>query len=485
MSLSGGWGFIRVRSRLLPALALFLILMTLVLPMKIALLSSALTLLLSTSALANDWIVSSGGSIQTAVAAAVDGDRILVEAGTYNEVIDLLAKRLELIGIDGAAVTIIDGGGLGTTVIQAEGTPAGTRVEGFTLTHGAGRPFPSSYGSDYYGGAVWAGNGAQLELEDCVLVDNAWGTGTFAGGIYSGGARTHVTVRRCVIAHNRAWASGGATLCDGHGEMTLEQCTVYGNSSDNFFGHQGGVSMANSGQVWVTHSIVWGNDGDQIGAFAAPYNQGTAAYVDYSDVEGGFTGVGNLSGDPLFAGAGSYDFGLLPGSPCIDAGNPAFANDCDGSLADLGAVLPTCPGMGVQYCAANANSLGNGVGIYATGSMVIADNNLLLEVDGLPSHQLGYFIMSANTGWVNLFGGSEGVLCLGAPIIRLNNSNDGGQTLNSGASGSMSFAPNLVSLPQLTVFQPGAVWNFQLWYRDTNGSGTTSNTSGGLALTFL
>ena len=141
--------------------------------------------------------------------------------------------------------------------------------------------------------------------------------------------------------------------------------------------------------------------------------------------------------------------------------------------------------MGVQYCAANANSLGNGVGIYATGSMVIADNNLLLEVDGLPSHQLGYFIMSANTGWVDLFGGSEGVLCLGAPIIRLNNSSDGGQTLNSGASGSMSFAPNLVSLPQLTVFQPGAVWNFQLWYRDTNGSGTTSNTSGGLALTFL
>lgn len=458
---------------------------TLILVMKKTLSVFALALILSPQALATDWIVSSGGSIQAAVSGAVDGDRILVEAGTYHEVLDLLGKRLELIGLDGAAATVIDGAGFGTTVILADAVPAGTRVAGFTLTHGAGRPFPSSYGYDYYGGAVWAGNGALLEIEDCVLVDNAWGTGTFAGGIYSGGAGTHVTVRRSVIAHNRAWASGGGTLCDWYGQMTLEQCTVHGNSSDNFFGHQGGVSMANYGQVWVTHSIVWGNAGNQIGAFSAPYNQGTAAYVDYSDVQGGYMGAGNLNADPLFAGAGSYDFSLLVGSPCIDAGDPSFSLDCDGSLADLGAVLPTCPGLGVQYCAAHANSLGNAVEIRASGSLVITDNNLLLEADGLPLNQLGYFLMSASTDSVDLFGGSEGILCLGTPIVRLNNPLDGGQVLASGTTGSVSFSPDLGALPQLILLQPGDVWFLQLWYRDTNGVGVTSNTSGGLELGFL
>jgi len=72
----------------------------------------ALALILSPQALATDWIVSSGGSIQAAVSGAVDGDRILVEAGTYHEVLDLLGKRLELIGLDGAAATVIDWGGV-------------------------------------------------------------------------------------------------------------------------------------------------------------------------------------------------------------------------------------------------------------------------------------------------------------------------------------------------------------------------------------
>jgi hypothetical protein len=291
---------------------------------------------------ASDLHVGTGSSIQAAINSANDGDRILIEAGTYFEVLDLQGKRLQIVGTSGAQATILDGAGLDDAVVKAEGCPEGTLLRGLTLTHGAGRPSPSSYGFDYYGGAVWAAGGSKLSIQDCRLIDNGWGTGTFAGGVYSGGEGTDVSIVRTVIARNRAWASGGATLCDYYGEMTLDHCTVWGNSSNNFFGHQGGVSVANWGKVWITNSILWANEGSQVGAFGSPYNVGTEIDVAFTDIQGGYSGLGNFSLDPAVSDPSIDDYALLPASPCIDAGNPATVGDCDGSTTDLGADLPVC-----------------------------------------------------------------------------------------------------------------------------------------------
>jgi hypothetical protein len=69
--------------------------------------------------------------------------------------------------------------------------------------------------------------------------------------------------------------------------------------------------------------------------------------IEYSDVQGGWTGEGNIDGDPLFADAegpdgdpatwADNDYRLTAGSPCIDMGGPAFAPspgevDLDGHL---------------------------------------------------------------------------------------------------------------------------------------------------------
>ncbi|MEZ5304446.1 MAG: lamin tail domain-containing protein [Verrucomicrobiales bacterium] len=48
-------------------------------------------------------------------------------------------------------------------------------------------------------------------------------------------------------------------------------------------------------------------------------------------------GAGNFVAAPAFADPGAYDFSLQPGSPAIDAGDPAHALDGDGSRADIGA----------------------------------------------------------------------------------------------------------------------------------------------------
>jgi len=49
-------------------------------------------------------------------------------------------------------------------------------------------------------------------------------------------------------------------------------------------------------------------------------------------------GTGSISEDPLFVNEAIYNFTLQPGSPCIDAGNPAVEyNDTDDSRNDMGA----------------------------------------------------------------------------------------------------------------------------------------------------
>lgn len=48
-------------------------------------------------------------------------------------------------------------------------------------------------------------------------------------------------------------------------------------------------------------------------------------------------GAGNLYDDPALANPGLLNFELLPGSPCINTGNPDSPLDSDGSRADMGA----------------------------------------------------------------------------------------------------------------------------------------------------
>ncbi|HPQ41202.1 MAG TPA: hypothetical protein PLV45_12590, partial [bacterium] len=44
--------------------------------------------------------------------------------------------------------------------------------------------------------------------------------------------------------------------------------------------------------------------------------------IQYSLIENGYPGTGNISGDPCFVNAEAFDFRLRWDSPCIDAGYP-------------------------------------------------------------------------------------------------------------------------------------------------------------------
>ena len=109
----------------------------------------------------------------------------------------------------------------------------------------------------------------------------------------------------------------------------------------------------------------------------------------------------------------------------------------------------------------------------ASGSNIVADNDLVLRALGLPPNSFGFFLASTDQGFVAAPGGSQGNLCLGGAIGRYVGP---GQIQNSGAGGTISLAIDNMQVPQPTgsvAIVAGETWNFQLWSRDISGSNFT------------
>jgi len=178
--------------------------------------------------------------------------------------------------------------------------------------------------------------GGGLELYDCIaivsnnlIVENSAynGGGVFLDLVASTSSKSGFNAGRLSIQNDG----------DKSSEILLasffENNTIVNNSAT---GSGGGIY--NSGPaLQFMNFIIWGNTGP-----SDPQISGTAD-VEYSDVEGGYTGTGNIDSLPLFD-MGSEFFLLSGGSPCIDAGNPdAQYNDVEDPL-NPGNPLPPAQG---------------------------------------------------------------------------------------------------------------------------------------------
>ncbi|MFQ5496076.1 MAG: right-handed parallel beta-helix repeat-containing protein, partial [Phycisphaerae bacterium] len=148
--------------------------------------------------------------------------------------------------------------------------------------------------------------------------DTTGGNGGSGGGILSDQA---ATITNCSLSRNVAGGGGVGTV-------------IYGGV-DGPDGAGGGVALG-SGST-VTNCITWDDTATTDQEISG------SPIVTFSDVQGGFTGAGNINADPLFVdpigldgtpGTEDDDLRLLPGSPCIDAGDktavPADTSDLDG-----------------------------------------------------------------------------------------------------------------------------------------------------------
>lgn len=198
--------------------------------------------------------------------------------------------------VQGPEATIISGNGTARCAYVGEGST----LSGFTLTGGV---------ATHGGGVLAAPSGV---VTNCLLAGNA--ATTDGGGAWGG------TLHNCRLSDNKAARGGGGAF-----GATLHNCTLTANTA-TFGGGAAGSSV-------LYHCTVTGNTGG--GAHGGRafnslvyFNQG-GNWVDtafeYSCTTPAPPGRGNLALDPRMASATH----LSAVSPCLGAGNPAWAQGVD------------------------------------------------------------------------------------------------------------------------------------------------------------
>jgi hypothetical protein len=263
-------------------------------------------------------------------------------------------------------------------VVTGSGTGTNTILDGFTITAGnanvqgtnnAGAGMYNNNSSPIVANCTFRGNSADMAgsamynsygsptITNCTFTGN----GAHQGSIYNYFSSPTMTNCR-FIGNSNVWYGGGicnfygnnpiltnCTFSGNHGmwgggiynystKATVTNCTFINNSAE----YGGGMYNSVDSNTTVTNCILWSNTAPN---GAQTYDSGTSSTtISYCDIQDGGGGT-NISSDPIFVDANGPDnipgteddnMRLLPGSPCIDAGdnNPVplgVTSDPDGN----------------------------------------------------------------------------------------------------------------------------------------------------------
>jgi hypothetical protein len=257
-------------------------------------------------------------------------------AGIYSEGMDLVVRQSVISnnrtgnGSDGPCGDGMCGSGGGGGGLCCRGCSLSLEdcdITGNRTGHGGSARWGGCPGGR--GGGIYC-SGVEGYIRNCIIADNVTGDGGHAiyppggGGGYGGGVyflySGEFEMTNCIIAGNVTGVGGadvpsgsGGGICIRESDTNISNCTIASNriGQDPCMGVGAGIYGTN---VTLLNSIVWDND-----------IVGGTFDITYSDVSGGWPGTGNIDADPCFADAVGGDFHLLDGSPCIDAGHPAYS----------------------------------------------------------------------------------------------------------------------------------------------------------------
>ena len=292
-------------------------------------------------------------TIQSAINDAANGDTVLVDTGTYIENISFQGKNIVVCSkyaITGdnnfITKTIIDGSNPATSenasVVQFLNHENDSAViQGFTIQHGSGtRRLWEPWGTYTEGGGIVAEYSTPQIKNNIIMNNSADGGG--GGGIsalhsfpliknnliisnksrYAGGIVFNASggmIKNNLIWNNKSedWSGGGIIIWDKSSNdsiQIIENNTIVCNTTT---GNEGGIKLHGTAHAIVKNNIIRGNK--QKGETQVNSNN-TYSTVVYNCIQDNpFTGGNNTDDDPLFATESMFD--ILPGSPCIDAGD--------------------------------------------------------------------------------------------------------------------------------------------------------------------
>jgi len=319
-------------------------------------------------------------TIQAAIDASGNGDIVVVCPGTYtgtdNYNINFGGRAITVRSTDPkdpavVAATVIDCGYLGRGFDFNNSEGPDSIINGFTIVNAEDTDLDYEGGAircdgssptiancnilnslGYIGGAVCNENSSSPALINCIFTNNEspYGGGIFnsgysdpnvinctftgnlavgapdsaGGGIYND--NSNPTIINCIFSGNYAYDDGGGICSDFNCGASIINCTFSGNTADAMYSGGGGGALLNNGgsNTTVGNCILWDNEPDEI------YLVSGTVTVDYSNVQDGYPGTGNINEDPLFIDADGPDdivgteddnLRLLSSSPCIDAGD--------------------------------------------------------------------------------------------------------------------------------------------------------------------
>lgn len=251
-------------------------------------------------------------------------------------------------------------------VVACNGITSITNLDGFTITAGHANDESGIHGSG--AGIVVYECGQNLRMSNIQFIGNSAYNG---GAIYNQGSSP--MMMNLTIHKNRAFTSGGGVFNSTNTNPTIRETSIRGNLAvygGGIYNYMNSNTIANSlfsgnvatqagGAVYNYFSpgeyfnvTIAGNFSSLPDSGGGTYNLGAAAKVkfvnsilygnqptqysnaegvmsvSYSAIQGGYSGVGNISIDPLFinpitaqniASTGG-DYHLSPFSPCVDNG---------------------------------------------------------------------------------------------------------------------------------------------------------------------
>jgi len=312
--------------------------------MKLVLAAIGILLISTVAFSATIYVPDNYANIQDAINASVNGDTVIVRAGTYLGGLNFNGKAICLRSEHGPQCTTISGGK--SVVTFDSGETVSSVLDGFHITNGY----------DYHGGGISISSSHPTIINNIISGNSVSSRG---GGIST--YRSNAIIKNNIISMNLAGRSGGGISIESTSSPTIVGNTITGNKSNGSGNRGGGGVLCYQSSPFITNNTIIGNTATENGGGISSYSSaapvvtntilwnntainkneiyiGGSTYtarlnVSFSDIEGGKAscyiksgsflswGSGMIEADPLFVDLVNDDFHLTWPSPCRNAGD--------------------------------------------------------------------------------------------------------------------------------------------------------------------